>query len=200
MTITVEIQTVAHDNPNGSPAGSVGGPPRAIITRDGERALRAELALIRRELEVGMVERLREARAFGAPAGNDDYLQIQEEEIVLAARAARLDELLERARVVEGEPLDGRAAVGTIVEVRDMESGELKEHELIGGHGAPRANAASAASPIGAALFGQEAGAIVEVQPPKGKSHRLEILRVRPLDHALPSGARAERSPPCSRT
>lgn len=186
MTITAEIRNVVHDNPNGSPAGSAGGPPRAIITRDGERALRAELTRIRRELEVGMAERLREARAFGAPAGNDDYLQIQEEEIVLAVRAARLDELLERAHVIDGEPLGGRAAVDTIVEVRDMESGELKEHELVGGHGAPRANAASAASPLGAALIDQEAGAVVEFQPPKGKSRRLEILRVRPLDHALP--------------
>jgi len=126
-----------------------------------------------------MAERLREARAFGAPAGNDDYLQIQEEEIILAARAARLDELLERACVVDGGSLDGRAAVGTTVEVRDIESGELREHELVGGHGALGANAVSAGSPIGEALLGREAGAIVEVQLPKGGSRRLEILRVK---------------------
>lgn len=183
MTTTAAIQ-VRDDST--TPRPGLGAPPSAVITRDGERALRAELERLRAELKGGMAERLREARAFGAPAGNDDYLQIQEEEIILAVRAARLDELLERARIVDSGSLDGRAAVGTIVEVRDMESGELKEHELVGGHGAPRANAASAASPIGEALIGREAGAIVEVQLPKGGSRRLEILRVRPLDHALP--------------
>jgi transcription elongation factor GreA len=184
MTTTAAIQV--RDDSTTPRSGGLGAPPSAIITRDGERVLREELERLRKELEGGMAERLREARAFGAPAGNDDYLQIQEEEIILAVRAARLDELLERARIVDSGSLDGRAAVGTIVEVRDLESGELKEHELVGGHGALQANAASAASPIGEALIGREAGAIVEVQLPKGVSRRLEILRVRPLDHALP--------------
>jgi transcription elongation factor GreA len=184
MTTTAAIQV--RDDSTTPRSGGLGAPPSAIITRDGERVLRAELERLRGELEGGMAERLREARAFGAPAGNDDYLQIQEEEIILAVRAARLDELLERARIVDSGSLDGRAAVGTIVEVRDLESGELKEHELVGGHGAPRANAASAASPIGESLIGREAGATVEVQLPKGGSRRLEILRVKPLDHALP--------------
>jgi transcription elongation factor GreA len=184
MTTTAAIQV--RDDSTTPRSGGLGAPPSAIITRDGERVLREELERLRKELEGGMAERLREARAFGAPAGNDDYLQIQEEEIILAVRAARLDELLERARIVDSGSLDGRAAVGTIVEVRDLESGELKEHELVGGHGALQANAASAASPIGEALIGREAGAIVEMQLPKGVSRRLEILRVRPLDHALP--------------
>jgi transcription elongation factor GreA len=186
MTTSAATQGIVHDDSTAPRSGGLGAPPTAIITPDGERALRAELERLRGELEGGMAERLREARAFGAPAGNDDYLQIQEEEIVLAVRAARLDELLERARVVDGGSLDGRAAVGTIVEVRDMVSGKLKEHELVGGHGAPRASAASAASPIGEALIGRKAGAIVEVQLPKDGSRRLEILRVRSLDHALP--------------
>lgn len=185
MTTTAQIQPVVHAKPNGAHAGAVGAPPSAIITRDGERVLRAELERLRRELEGGMAERLREARAFGAPAGNDDYLQIQEEEIILAVRAARLGELLERAQVVDGGSADGRAAVGTIVEVKDIGSGELIEHELVGGHEAPRANAASAASPIGQALIGGVAGSVVEVQRPKGGSQRLEIVRVRPAEHAF---------------
>jgi len=186
MTTTAQTQTVVHDKTNGSHAGTVGAPPSAIITRAGERALRAELERLRRELEGDMAERLREARAFGPPAGNDDYLQIQEEEIILTVRAARLDGLLERAQVIDSGSLDGRAAVGTIVEVKNTDSGELMEHELVGGHEAPRPNAASAASPIGQALIGRKAGGIVDVDLPNGGRQRLEIVRVRPADHALP--------------
>jgi len=186
MTTTAQTQTPILNTPNGSHAGTVGAPPSAIITCDCERVLQAELKRLRHELGGGMAERLREARGFGAPAGNDEYLQIQEEEIILAVRAARLDELLERAQVVGSVRFDGRAAMGTIVEVEDAESGERVEHELVGGHEALRANAASAASPIGQALLGREAGEIVEVHLPKGGSQRLEIVRVRPAAHALP--------------
>lgn len=186
MNTTAEIQTTVLDHPNGSPAYPSGGPPRTILTRDGERVLRAERERLRCELGDRLAQRLREARDFGAPAGNDEYLQIQEEEIVMAIRAARLDELLGRARVVDGGSLDGRAALGTLVAVKDIETGERKEHELVGGHEAPRADAASAASPIGEALIGRKAGSIVEVRLPKGGSRRLEIVGVRPADHALP--------------
>lgn len=184
MTKTAQTQTVVHDEPKRSRARAAGAPPSAIITRDGERALRAELGCVRRQLEGDMAQRLREARGFGAPAGNDEYLQIQEEEIILAVRAARLEELLERAEVVDSGMLDGRAAVGTIVEVKDTESGELIERELVGGHEPPRADAATAASPVGQALIGREAGEIGLVQLPEGRSQRLEILTVRPAEPA----------------
>lgn len=185
MNTTAVTQTPVPDNLDGRRAHSPGWPPRTILTREGERILRAELEQLRRDLGGGMAERLRDARAFGAPAVNDEYLQIQEEEIVMAVRAARLDELLERAEVIDGGPRDGRAAVGTIVTVKDIESGELDEHELVGGHEAPRANAASVASPIGEALIDREAGAVVEVQLPKGRIRRLQILEIRPVDHGL---------------
>jgi transcription elongation factor GreA len=184
MTTTAQIQTVAHDKRNESHADTGGAPPRAVITREGEQALRAELERLRCELEGGMADRLREARAFGAPAGNDDYLQIQEEEIILAARATRLDELLGQAQVVDPGSLDGKAAVGTIVEVRNLDSGELREYELVGGHEEPRPNAASVASPIGQALIGREAAEIVEVHLPKRGGQRLEIVRIRHIEGA----------------
>ncbi len=184
MTTTPETQTVVHDNSNAT-NGTLGAPPSAIITRDGERLLRAELERLRGELELDMADRLREARAFGAPAGNDDYLQIQEEEIILAVRAARLDELLERAQVIDSGSLDGRAAVGTIVEVKNTDNGELVKHELVGGHEAPRANTATAASPIGQALIGRKASEIIAVHLPKGRRQHLEIVGVRPAERAL---------------
>jgi transcription elongation factor GreA len=197
MTTTAETQAVVRDN-SSTTNGSLGAPPSSIITRDGERVLRAELKRLRRELEGDLADRLREARAFGAPVGNDDYLQIQEEEIILAVRAARLDELLERAQVIDSGSLDGRAAVGTIVEVKNSDNGELMEHELVGGYEAPRAKTASAASPIGQALIGREAGEIVVVHLPKGGRQRLEIVGVRPVGRTF--STQDERGPRCSRT
>ncbi len=88
--------------------------------------------------------------------------------------------------------------MGTIVEVKNSDNGELMEHELVGGYEAPRAKTASAASPIGQALIGRKAGEIVVVHLPKGGRQRLEIVGVRPVGRTF--STQDERGPRCSRT
>jgi hypothetical protein len=61
--------------------------PRAILTRAGERAIRDDLEQLRQSLEGEFTDRLREARGFGSSRENDEYLQIKEEEAVVASRA-----------------------------------------------------------------------------------------------------------------
>ena len=155
--------------------------PRSFITRAGEQALRDELNRRRKQLEIGFAERLRDARGFGEAAGNDEYLQIKEEEAVLAAGIARLEELLAAATVVdEADGANGIASIGTVVVVSDRDSGAVEEHPLIGGYEPLTANAASANSPIGRALMGRRAGDDVEVQLPRQSTRRLRVVAVRP--------------------
>jgi transcription elongation GreA/GreB family factor len=84
--------------------------PRALIIREGEQALLKELARLRRELAVEFPDRLRQALSFGEAHRNDDYLQIKEEEAVVASRIRRLETVLMAAQIVEhnralrGEP------------------------------------------------------------------------------------------------
>ena len=72
-----------------------------------ERAL-ASLRAERREIPT----RLRSARQFGDTANNDEHLAIREEEAVLAARIARLEDILMRATEVDdaGAPDSVRVA------------------------------------------------------------------------------------------
>jgi transcription elongation GreA/GreB family factor len=67
---------------------------RALITREGERALRDELARLRQQLAVEFPERLREALSFGEAHKNDDYPQAKQEEAVVASRLRHLDAVL----------------------------------------------------------------------------------------------------------
>jgi transcription elongation factor GreA len=152
---------------------------RPIITTEHERALQAELDGMRRRLEVEFAERLREARRFGAAGANDDYLQIKEEEAVLAAGMAHISILLETALVVDPTDVgDGIVTLGSVVEVRDRDSGQRQKLRLISGHEPLSASAASAGSPVGQALMGQRPGHAVEIDLPNGTSRRLEILAV----------------------
>ena len=155
--------------------------PGITVTRAGERHLRAELSRLQNVLAVDMAERLREARSFGAPADNDDYLQIQEEQAVLAGRAARLENLLASARVLDGGASNGLASVGTVVEVQDIDNKKVFEYRLSGGYERSAPNVVSADSPVGRALMGRAAGAVVDVQVPSGRRRTLEILAIRAL-------------------
>lgn len=158
-------------------AAAAGGRP--IIAAGHQRALRAEVDRLRDKLEVEFAERLRDARSFGSPDANDDYLQIKEEEAVLAAGIAHVSMLLETALVVDEAELEaGVAALGSTVEVEDRDSGQRRKYRLIGGHEPLTLGVASAGSPMGQALMGRSAGDLIDVALPHGRQRKLEIVAV----------------------
>jgi transcription elongation factor GreA len=172
---------IAH-GPTWPNASSIDSPaPRgpAVLTHEGERALRTTLQRLRNELSE-FAARLSQARTFGEIAGNDDYLQTLEEEAVLRSRIARLDGLLDAATVVSDSPRAGAAAIGTTVQVEDLASGAVQEHRLMGDYEELRADDVSASSPVGRALTMCSPGDEVEVELPNGRSRSLRILAVEP--------------------
>jgi len=155
-------------------------PAQAIITRDGQRAIRAQLTRLRRQLEVDFAGRLQDARTFGDSSENDDYLQIKEEEAILSSRILHLESVLRSATVAdEQRHRNGVAVVGTVVEVEDLTSGAVCQHRLVGGYERLDQGEVSVNSPIGRALLGRSAGDEVVVQLPAGAERRLRIVAVR---------------------
>jgi transcription elongation factor GreA len=153
--------------------------PKALLTRSGQRLLLEELDHLRRQLDAEFVERLREARDFGESGSNDDYLQIKEEEAVLRSRIGRLESLLDTAIVVETEGSeDGVIAIGAVVDVKDVRSGRLSTHRVLGSFALQGTGDVSATSPIGQALLGRSVGDSVDVELPNGKTKRLKIVSV----------------------
>ena len=65
------------------------------VTAERLLALRGDVARLREEKEQEVARRLREARPFGDPRGNDGYLAVKEEEAVLEARIAILEDSIE---------------------------------------------------------------------------------------------------------
>ncbi|MGH2966910.1 MAG: GreA/GreB family elongation factor [Solirubrobacterales bacterium] len=154
--------------------------PRAVITRERERALRTTLDRLHRRLDGEFPTRLRQARTFGEVAGNDDYLQTIEEEAVLTSRISGLERLLASATVVLSPVgAGGAAAIGTTVEVEDLDSGEVRRLRLIGDYEQPIPDTVSASSPVGVALLGRSRGDEVEVELPNGSNRMLRIVAVR---------------------
>lgn len=167
------------------PAPTVVSPGRVLITPDTERHLRANLERLRHELDVVFAARIGDARSIG-DVSSDDYLQIREEEMVVRAEARRIEALLAAATVIEQRgSSDGSAGIGSVVEVRDLDTEATHRHLITGDFErsdgtAEKFHPVSASSPMGQALLGLAAGSVALVELPSGRQRRLEVLSVAP--------------------
>lgn len=148
-----------------------------LITRAGYEQLRSQIARLCEEARPQLSERLRQARDEGDLADNPALYEALEEQAQLEQQIARLEAQLACARIAEPTS-DGRAGVGSWVTVRDLETREVFEYELVAGIEADAANGrVSVDAPVGRALVGTAAGQSVEVETPRG-SLRLGVLHV----------------------
>jgi transcription elongation factor GreA len=147
------------------------------VTAAARQALEQDLASLR-VAQRAIPARLRVAREFGEMANNDEHLAIREEEAVLAARIARLEDILSRATEVRSEAEES-VTIGSIVIVLDMDTQERLEYVIGSAHGVMSRGTVSALSPVGRALLGRRVGERVSVQLPHGRRRDLELIEIR---------------------
>jgi transcription elongation factor GreA len=153
---------------------------KVLMSADGYQQRCDELESLRTDARRELSERLREARQDGDLDDNPTLVDLLQEQDHLERRIALLEAQLGRAEIVE-PAADGHAGLGSLVQVRDVGSGEVFEYELVGTFEPDVGNGrVSIAAPVGKALTGQRAGARVEVTTPRGLLP-LEVLSVRPV-------------------
>ncbi len=150
-----------------------------VITREGLARLREELERLTSDGRREIAERLRAAAASEAnPGENAEFLDVREDQAMLERRIATLEQRLSLVRVVEPTPGDDQIDVGERVRLRDLDSSERLELELVGQLEADTsAGRISIASPLGKAILGRRRGETVEVDAPRGRL-RFKILAV----------------------
>ena len=126
-----------------------------------------------------IAERLRHVIASETNATDDaDYLAVREDQVLLERKIAQLEQRLAHARVAEPDGANGVVDLGERVRLRDLETGERVEYELVGSlESDPAAGRISAASPVGRALLGRRKGEVATAEVPKGTVH-LKILEI----------------------
>jgi transcription elongation factor GreA len=173
---TIKIHRAGRDA-NGRPSYP---PGAALMTSAGLDELRSELERLRQQTRNHVEQRLREARPYGEGSNNDEYHDVREEQMVLEARVAALEETIDRAVVVEAEHARrGAAVIGATLTIEDLESGQTSRHRLSGAHQALTPDVISAASPMGQALMGARAGAVATIDLPNGRSRSVRLVAVR---------------------
>jgi transcription elongation factor GreA len=149
------------------------------LTRATGRALEHELAILREEKVRAIPARLRVAREFGDTANNDEHFAIREDEVILAARIARLEDILARATVVEGADPGDSVGIGSEVVAVDLDTGERLEYVIGSAYGALPRGTVSPLSPVGRALVGRRRGERVSVELPSGRRRKLGVREIR---------------------
>lgn len=153
-----------------------------VITRSGLERLNEEINYLTTIGRQQVAERIRTATAAEANlAENADYQGARDEQALLERRIALLTRRLVGATIAEPDAENGVIDVGERVRLRDLDSGDRVEYELVGTLEAdPSKGLVSAGSPVGQALLGRRRGQIAVVEAPKGRRFRFKILAIQP--------------------
>lgn len=151
-----------------------------LLTPEGLDKLKDEIEHLSTVKRREVAERIKEAREFGDISENSEYDDAKNEQAMLEARIASLEEKLRSASVINPSELDSNVVrVGSQVSVKDEGSGKTLKYTIVGSTEAnPSENRLSNESPVGKGLLGRKKGDAVKVTLPNGKIRELKITKI----------------------
>jgi transcription elongation factor GreA len=141
-----------------------------ILTPEGLENLKKEIEHLSTTKRREVAERIKEAREFGDISENSEYDDAKNEQAMLEARIAQLEDKLRSAQVIDASELDTNVVrVGSLVSGED-EKGKSFRYTIVGSTEADPTNGRlSNESPVGKALVGRKRGDTVKVPAPRGE-------------------------------
>ena len=151
-----------------------------VLTPEGYEKLKQEIEYLSGQKRREVAERIRIAREFGDIAENAEYDDAKNEQALLEARIAKLEEQLAAARVIEADEITSDVvSIGSRVKLKDMDANETVEYHIVGSAEAnPAERKLSNESPVGKAILGRKKGETVEVAAPRG-ALKFKILDIK---------------------
>ncbi len=153
-------------------------PKDVILTPEGLANLKAELEHMSTTRRREVAARIKEAREFGDISENAEYDDAKNEQAMLEARIAQLEEKLRSATVIDSSELDTDVVrVGSTVHVADSDGKQLRYTIVGSAEAKPSEMKLSNESPVGKALIGHKRGDEVVFATPRGE-RRLKIEKI----------------------
>ena len=155
-------------------------PKDVILTREGLDKLKHELDYLSNDKRREVAARIKEAREFGDISENSEYDDAKNEQAMLEAKIAGIEEKLRAATVVDSSDLGtDEVKVGSTVHVKDEKTGKSVKYTIVGSAEAnPSEAKLSNESPVGKALLGHKRGETISVQVPRGPARKLKITKI----------------------
>ena len=143
------------------------------------KELQEELNFLKTTRSDEVAEQIKIARGFGDLSENSEYDEAKNEQGIIEGRIAELEGIMKIVKVVDDNAMPGDVVgIGSHVCVVD-EDGDEDAYVIVSSSEAdPMAGKISDESPIGAALLGQRAGAVVSVALPGGYTSELTVKSV----------------------
>jgi len=145
--------------------------PRVIqLTKQGLTELKAELQELFDIKIPEVIKRVAIARGHGDLSENAEYQNAREEQLLLEARAAEIEDVISKAKVVENTRSQTQVGMGsTVVVSLKGKKGKKLTYTVVGEFEAnPLEGKVSSDSPLGKALVGSKKGDTVTVIAPAG--------------------------------
>lgn len=151
-----------------------------ILTAGGLQKIEHELEQLRTVHRKRVADRIRDSKQFGEFSENSEYEDAKIEQAFVEGRIEELKSILMHAHVIEADEVEtDRVSIGSIVKVRDLETGDDWEYTIVGPVEAnPAEDKISNESPVGESLLGRTTGDLIQVEIPAGIA-RYEIVGIR---------------------
>src|ERR1700757_4083214 len=149
------------------------------MSPEGYEKKKADLDRMKNVDMIEIAKRIAAARDHGDLSENAEYHAAREDQGMLQARVDALKDKLARAYIVDRSSLpDDIVVFGTRVRIKDLDSGEEEEYELVGpGQEDYDNNKILTTSPRGQGLLGKKVGDVIGLTVPRG-TLRYEVLEI----------------------
>ncbi|NLP26257.1 MAG: transcription elongation factor GreA [Clostridiales bacterium] len=149
------------------------------ISREGFEKLEKQLEHLITVRRAEVAQKLKEARAFGDLSENAEYDEAKNEQGILEAQIAELENTLNNAEVVDDDKISiNEVGVGSIVTVRQIGHDTIQKLQLVGSTEIdPAIGRISDESPIGKAVMKKKVGDTFIVEAPIGELE-YEVLEI----------------------
>ncbi|MBK6946594.1 MAG: transcription elongation factor GreA [Flavobacteriales bacterium] len=151
----------------------------AYYTEEGYKKLLDELNHLRSVERPHLSQQIADARDKGDLSENAEYHAAKEDQGMLEARIAKMEEMVANARVIDPDQLDtSKAFIHTTVRVKQLGSDKERSFTLVAESEADiKLGKISVTSPIGKGLLGKSVGETAEVITPTGGT-KFEVLEI----------------------
>jgi len=155
-------------------------PREVVLTPEGLEKLNGELAYLQGDKRREVAERIKTAREFGDISENSEYDDAKNEQAMLEARIAQIEEKLRSAQVIDKSDLGtDLVRIGSVVHVKDEKAGKSVKYTIVGSaEASPSESKLSNESPVGKALLGRKRNDVVSVPVPRGPARKLKITKI----------------------
>lgn len=148
-----------------------------ILTPEGKEKLEKELHYLENDKRAEVGERIKVAREFGDISENSEYDDAKNEQGMVEARIAEINQILSEATVVAVPKRSSKVNVGSTVVVNM--GGRERTFTIVGGAEADVASGKiSNESPVGAALLGHKKDDTIVTTGPTGREIEMTIVRI----------------------